>query len=324
MATARDESEDVVEALRLGANDYVTKPFDYPVVLARVQTQLSLKRSVDRIRALEQNLERQNAELELANRRMKRDLAAAARVQEALLPAGMPNLPGARFAWQFRPCTELAGDLLNVVPLGEGQVSLFVLDVVGHGVAAALLAVMAHRVLARLGQGPAGPPGPAEVARQLQCEFPFEERTSQFFTLHYGVLDLGGGAFRFISAGHPGPVYVPADAPAQNLNVPGFPIGLGDGAYHEQVLSLRPGDRLYLYSDGLTDAQNPAQQRFGEARVVSALERARARSLGDSVTSLLTEVEAWCGPASPHDDISILAAEIAPGAASFPAGSAPL
>lgn len=312
VASALGQSADVVEALRLGANDYVTKPLDYPVVLARVQTQLALKRSVDRIRALERNLERRNTELEQANRLMKRDLEAAAQVQAALLPAALPRLPGAQFAWQFRPSTELAGDLLNVMPLGEQQVGLYVLDVVGHGVAAALLAVMAHRVLSRAVLAGTEPATPAAVARHLQREFPWDPTTGKFFTLQYGALDLGGGTYRFVSAGHPGPICVPRDGPARNLTVPGFPIGLGDGVYEEQALKLRPGDRLYLYSDGLPDAQGPSLKRFGEPRVLAKLEHDRSDPLGDSVMNLLREVEAWCAPGAPHDDISILGVEIAP------------
>ena len=72
-----------------------------------------------------------------------------AKVQQALLPTGSPSVTGAAFAWRYRPCTELAGDLLNILLLDDRHVGLYVLDVVGHGVAAALLAVMVHRVLAR-------------------------------------------------------------------------------------------------------------------------------------------------------------------------------
>ena len=165
MATSKDESRDVVEALKLGANDYVTKPFDFAVVLARVQTQLALKCSVNEIRKL-------NAQLEEANLCMKRDLEAAARVQAALLPDLPPELPGARFAWQFKPCTELAGDLLNIVPLDDPRVVIYVLDVVGHGVAAALLAVMVNRVLGQLCQTGQRMATPVEVAEHLNRESP--------------------------------------------------------------------------------------------------------------------------------------------------------
>src|SRR5262249_420129 len=147
MATGQNQSSDVVEALRLGANDYLTKPFDYPVVLARVQTQLQLKYSVDQIRNLEQQLKHQNDELLRANHQLQDDLQAAARVQMALLPTMLPSVPGASFAYRFRPCQTLAGDLLNVLVVDEDRLALHILDVVGHGVASALLAVMVSRVL---------------------------------------------------------------------------------------------------------------------------------------------------------------------------------
>src|SRR5262249_2441908 len=153
-----------------------------------------------------------------ANRRMRRDLEAAAKVQAALLPGALPRVPGATFAWYFQPCAELAGDLLNVVVLDGRHVALYVLDVVGHGVAAALLAVMVNRALARLLGLTAGAPcptPPAAVAARLNDEFPWDDRTEQYFTLLYGILDLDNRAFRYITAGHPGPLYVPRDEPAR-------------------------------------------------------------------------------------------------------------
>ncbi|MHC5035653.1 MAG: PP2C family protein-serine/threonine phosphatase, partial [Planctomycetota bacterium] len=129
MATAKTESEDIVQALKLGANDYVTKPLDFAVVLARVNTQFSLKRAGEELRA--------------AHARMKHDLDAAARVQRTLLPGELPQTEAARFAWRYRPCDELAGDSLNVFRIDDRFVALYVLDVSGHGVPAALLSVTA-------------------------------------------------------------------------------------------------------------------------------------------------------------------------------------
>ena len=127
MATAKDDSEDVIHALGLGANDYVTKPLDFPVVVARIQTQISLKRAVEQVRQLERRLAERNHDLESANARMSRDLRAAARIQEALLPRSSPDVPGLGFAWAFRPCDELAGDGLSVDqarrPSGRGSTS---------------------------------------------------------------------------------------------------------------------------------------------------------------------------------------------------------
>src|SRR3954454_7983863 len=115
MVTAKGESEDMVEALELGANDYVTKPLDFPVVLARVRSQLALKRAVGQVKELEGKLDAHNRELRVATEsltavrdRHARDLEAAARVQRALLPSLPPEVPGARFAWAFEPCGQLA------------------------------------------------------------------------------------------------------------------------------------------------------------------------------------------------------------------------
>ena len=154
MATARRESEDIVKALAMGANDYVTKPLDFPVVLARVQTHLALKRAAEQVRQLEQilaernrELEETNARLEKANGRMSRDLKAAAKIQETFLPREAPRVPGTDFAWIYQPCDELGGDGLNVIPLGDGRIGLYILDVSGHGVASALLSVTLSRLL---------------------------------------------------------------------------------------------------------------------------------------------------------------------------------
>jgi phosphoserine phosphatase RsbU/P len=311
MATSRDQPRDVVEALQLGANDYVTKPFDFPVVLARVQTQLSLKRSVDQIRQLELGLLLRNAELEEANRRMKRDLAAAAKVQAALLPGATPMTPAARFAWEFKPCTELAGDLLNVIPIDDRRVAMYVLDVVGHGVAAALVAVMANRVLTQLHLAADRLASPSEVATRLNAEFSWDPQTCQFLTLLYGVLDLDAGGFRFVTAGHPGPVYLPHDAQPRNLRLPSSPIGLGDEPYAEHFLKLRSGDRLYLYSDGVPEACGRNSKCFGVNRLLTHLDQSRTATLPDSLDGLLRAVHHWCDGLPPEDDISLLGVELA-------------
>ena len=267
MATARHQSEDIVEALRLGANDYVTKPLDFPVVLARVNTQIVMKRAVDEAARLErrlaernQELEALNARLEGTNRRMARDLKAAARVQASFLPRPSPPLSGARCAWHYRPCDELAGDGLNAFPLDARRSALYVFDVCGHGVASALLSVALSRVLSppgdpssvltSLGDDPVA--RPSEVAEVLNRMFPFDQ-SDQFFTMVYGLLDVaeGEGELRYISAGHPGLIHVSASGQLTAADGRGFPVGLATGPFAEQLLSLGRGDRIYFYSDGV-------------------------------------------------------------------------
>jgi len=305
MATQLSDATDIVAALRAGANDYVTKPVDYSVMLARVRTQLALKRSVDEIQRLKKNLE-------VANKRMKRDLDTAAKVQAALLPHSLRTPPGVDFAWKFQPCSELAGDLLNVIPLDENRVAVYVLDVVGHGAAAAMLASMVSRMLmGYLRDGPASwrPSGLRELSEQLNHDFPFDLYTSQYFTLVFGFVDLANNSFRFISAGHPGPAHLPESAEPLNLRIPSAPVGLAEKPYEEQVLSMNPGDRLYLYSDGVIEAMDEARQQYGVSRMLAKLDEGRKLSLDDSLSSLTSSVQTWCGTRPPHDDISILAIE---------------
>ena len=242
MATAKDDSEDVIHALGLGANDYVTKPLDFPVVVARIQTQISLKRAVEQVRQLERRLAERNRDLEAANARMSRDLRAAARIQESLLPRSSPDVPGLGFAWAFRPCDELAGDGLSAIKLDDHRVALYVLDVSGHGVASAPdvgepgpAALAPFGRLVDPGPGrrrgrPARPARPGRGRRPAQPAVPVRGLDRAILRpWSTASWTPRPGEFRYTLAGHPGPIHLPADGPAKVLPGRGYPIGLADG-----------------------------------------------------------------------------------------------
>jgi sigma-B regulation protein RsbU (phosphoserine phosphatase) len=317
MVTAKGESQAMVEALELGANDYVTKPLDMPVALARIRTQLALRRAVAQVKDLQGKLDAHNRELRAAsealaaaNDRHTRDLEAAARVQQAVLPALLPEIPGARFAWAFEPCGQVAGDYLNVFRLGDRHAGLCVLNVPEHGVAAALLSViLSQRLTHVVGGAGAGVVPPAEVAARLAGELTPEATAGHTFSLLYGVLACDTGEFRFISAGHPGPVYLPRDALPIHLAVTGFPVGLGTRSYKEQAMNLRPGDRVVLYTDGVTEVRNADGEHFGMRRFLATLEQSRGSSLDKSRDALVKSVEGWRNDTPRHHDLSILFVE---------------
>jgi sigma-B regulation protein RsbU (phosphoserine phosphatase) len=333
MATAKDQSEDIVKALKLGANDYVTKPIDFPVALARVRTQLSLVQSVRRIKQLERSLAQRNQELESANtqlatsnQRMKLDLEAAARIQQAFLPSEEPNLPGVRFAWRYVPCDELAGDTLNIVPLDSENVGVFVLDVSGHGVPSALLSVTLSRALSRTPEtsvlwkqleGSSAPviANPLEVATELTRRFPFDPETSQYFTLVYGILNTATKEFKYVCAGHPGPIHCKGGSKPDFLENTGppvglLPIGLFTSQCEEASVRLSPGDRVYVYTDGIAEAADREEQQFGAERISEVLDGASEQPLDEGISMLLGQVQAWCADTGLDDDVSILALEI--------------
>ena len=321
IATARGDREDVLQALALGANDYVTKPIDFPVVLARVETQLSHKRVVDRIVELEADVRKRNAELQTANARMTHSLAMAARIQRSLLPDKSLNEPGVRFAWLFEPCDELGGDILNLLSLGGGKVAMYLLDVSGHGVSAALLSVTFSRMLSIVPDqetlvhrpGPTGmePRPPRDVAAELNRRFQMSGWDGQYFTLFYGVIDAARRQLRYVSAGHPPALVLPAVGPPRFLECHNLAIGwFPETEYEEGIVDLEPGDRLYVYSDGITEMMNAGGEAYGREKFEAICARGRADDLEKSLHALTRDIGLFRGNEAVADDVSSLAMEM--------------
>jgi sigma-B regulation protein RsbU (phosphoserine phosphatase) len=310
MATAKDDSKDIVGALRLGANDYVTKPLDFPVVFARVQSQLLLKRAQDALRA--------------ANQRMERDLRAAGRVQRELLPSAPPEIPGVSFAWHYQPCDELGGDSLGVLAFDDHRVALYVIDVCGHGVRSSLLSVAMTHTLSRKtdpssiialpgASGDCEPVDPASVAERLSRLFPMADNDMLYSTLAYGVIDSQKREFRFVSAAHPPPLLVRRNEAAKYVGEPGLPIGMSfdDGqAYESACLQLSAGDRIFLYSDALIEVRNEAGEEFGSERFAAVIQESSSAPLEESIRIATARALAWGGSESFRDDVSIVAFEL--------------
>jgi sigma-B regulation protein RsbU (phosphoserine phosphatase) len=321
LLTGKSQREDLIVGMESGADDFISKPFDRDELRVRL-------RAGERIIELEQSLARRNddlralnADLSSANQRMKHDLDAAARVQQALLPNEPLDVPGVRVGWAYKPCDVLAGDILNVFRLDERTLGFYVLDVSGHGVASALLSVTVSRFLSPAPDGTSlllrrveGVPDavvpPSVVASLLNRRFVWDPATEQYFTLIYGVIDLPTLEFRYISAGHPGLVHIAGSTQPQIHEEPGFPIGVVDSDFEEHTIRLSPGDRLVLYSDGLIEAMNPQRELFGKERLLQQLDETRGAPIPESVSALLDAAEQWRGTAPLSDDVSILALEI--------------
>ncbi|MEK6238785.1 MAG: serine/threonine-protein phosphatase, partial [Planctomycetales bacterium] len=132
-----------------------------------------------------------------------------------------------------------------------------------------------------------------------------------YFTMVYGILDLESLEFRFVSAGHDPVVHVPRLGPPTFLKGDGMAIGwVEEMEYDDHVVKLEPGDRLYLYSDGLPEAMNADLNQFTMKQMLEIIELGKSRSLDESVSLLLKTVERWCAENGPKDDVSILGLEI--------------
>ena len=305
MATAKSENEDMIAALKLGANDYVTKPLDFPVVLARVNTQLSLKRSQDALKK--------------AHDRMKHDLDAAAEIQQKWLPDDLPKTDSIDMAWKFHPCDELAGDFLNIIQLNENEIGIYVMDVMGHGVQAALLSFSVSRNLSPMAgsdsivlkSGEQDPVSPVEVLTNLNTLYPFLANNNRFFTLLYGILDLRDSRFRYACGGHPGPLIFSSNGQIQDLTENSFPIGIVEEADFEQAeIKLNPGDRMYLYSDGFIEETNTNGELFDINQFQESLKNNNASTIDKSIEQAVDAIIAWHGDEHLSDDLSIIGIEM--------------
>jgi sigma-B regulation protein RsbU (phosphoserine phosphatase) len=311
--TARTDVSAERRGFALGAVDYITKPISPPIVLARVRAHLTLYRQQLELRAAYQKLE-------LSQRRIQHDLAAAAALQRHLLPSAMPpGLPLA-LAWTLIPADELAGDLFNFHPLGEDRLGFYLLDVSGHGIPAAMLSVHLARLLR---------PGPGELAidlgdpvavvTQLNEGFQADEGDPTYFTIIYGVIDAHSGQGRLCQAGHPHPLVCRRDGTLETLGTGGLPVGLIPHAQYESVpFLLEAGDRLLLYSDGVTECFDRDQELFGAERLGALLVQTRDASLDEVITGIGRALTAWQSGASGtgvafSDDLSLLAMELGAG-----------
>lgn len=263
-----------------------------------------------------------NKRLESAARIMKQDLEAAAESQQALLPADLPRFPGFRFAYRTRPCIDVGGDSLNVLSLDEQHIAVYVLDVSGHGVAAALLSVTLTYMLSAApdrsflyhaagdGSGTFAITRPSEVVARLNRQFSPNSPIARYFTMLYGILNRQTGEFRYSAAGHLGPILVSAGAAPVVGKTTGIPVGiLLNAVYEEQTIGLVKGDRLYLCTDGLYEMENSAEEDFGVERLLEALDGGRDATLEDSVAALMDRLDDWRGQQGAADDSSILAIE---------------
>jgi PAS domain S-box-containing protein len=255
--------------------------------------------------------------LRRAKEALEHDLRLAVRVQQALLPPAELRVPGLRIARTFHPCADLAGDAVGVVTFGHGPVGLYLLDVSGHGVGAALLSFTLNHTLSPsaegslliedAGHGVAVVP-PARVAERLNRQFPMD-RTRQYFTFVYGVFDGSQGRFDYVLAGHPAPILLPRAGPPAPLPGRGLPIGMIENAtFDDESVILQPGDRLYLYTDGVVEALDASEQEFGSVRLMAEIDRLRDRPLREGLDHVAHLVQDWSG-GHLRDDVSLLAVE---------------
>jgi serine phosphatase RsbU (regulator of sigma subunit)/ActR/RegA family two-component response regulator len=306
--TAKSEVADETLGFSLGAVDYITKPISPPIVLARVRTHLAMKRVSDFLRDqnsfLESEVQRRTEELlatRLAHQVVERDLKLALRLQRSMLPPARFTARDWHVNAHLEPARTIGGDLYDYFPLGSERLLFAVGDVSDKGVASALFMV---RVLTMLRWLASSNDDPSLILKHLNEALCKDNDACMFVTLGVGVVHLASGELAYAHGGHEAPVLVtPGQAPQLLELASGPALGLmEEGDYPLHRLQLAPGQQLLLVSDGVNEANNPAQEQFGEPRLLEVC----AQGQGDLVQRCKEAVTRFADGAEPNDDVTIL------------------
>lgn len=287
----------------------------------RVQNRL-LKQLIIGYAESHKELLRLTRELEDRQRQIEQDLAAAAGIQQSLLPRVAPQLPDVKVSWQFLPSQPVGGDIFNLFMLDEHRIGVYMLDVSGHGVPAALLTVSVYQTLQPSGSNfikrrTSRPPhyriiAPGDVMRALEQMYPFE-RFEKYFSIFYAVIDIRTGGVAYCNAGHPPPLLFGKNGRIQPLDRGGGIIGVRTPESFETAnVTLSAGDRLFIYTDGITEHANRQEETFGLDRLIGSIAAGRDKPLNTVLDAVCDAVRSFEPGKPPSDDISLLALAFEP------------
>ena len=249
-------------------------------------------------------LAEQKATVERQNVMMTDELEMARRVQRALIPALEPDVPGLDVAFVYEPVQQVGGDILDIIPLGDGRVLLFVADAMGHGIQAALVMSV---VKAALGSAVESDPRPEKVLAEINHVVTrlFDDR---FVTAACCLIDSHSRRAELALAGHSAPLWYRAGMKnvAQH-NRPSLPLCISkDTEYCAAPIALGTGDVLVFSTDGITEAFDRDGNQYGDERLKDCLLRHADSSAGELSAAIRRDLDAHCGDRRREDDLTLL------------------
>jgi serine phosphatase RsbU (regulator of sigma subunit) len=245
----------------------------------------------------------------IRNERMKRDLELAAQVQRGLLPKTFPHVAGISFAARAQPAREIGGDFYDAFQLDAQHVGVLIADVSDKSIHAAIFMAIARALFHTEVRRTLSPREVINAVHQLLLDVSSED--DMFVTAFYGVLHLDTRHLTYVRAGHDRPLVVHRDGACDILGGAGRFIGmLDDLEIEERAIDLRRGDRLILYSDGIVDARNPADERYGADRLAEVVKSCAGIEAEALAATIMNQVLTFQGDAPQFDDITLLVAAI--------------
>jgi sigma-B regulation protein RsbU (phosphoserine phosphatase) len=248
---------------------------------------------------LQKILEVQTARQEIQEEELQR----AREIQQGLMPREIPQIAGFEIAGAWEPAREVGGDYFDVIRLSDTKLALCIADVVGKGVSAALLMANVQASVRAFASETASPSWVCSRVNSVICT---NIASGKFVTLFYGVLDAETMTLLYTNAGHLRPILVSAEGKATELDNGGALLGVFPGwTYEDSTAQLRPGDRLWLVTDGITEASAEGDEEFGVHRLLESAKSLAHCTAPDCKTRLLTSVRAFCN-AQFSDDATLV------------------
>jgi sigma-B regulation protein RsbU (phosphoserine phosphatase) len=291
-----------------GADAYLLRPFVPGELVAQVTALLRIKEIHDRLAERTAEVGRVNKRLQQAYQQIDQELELAQRIQSSFLPQTLPQVPHVRFAVHYLLCGRVGGDFYDVFRLDEKHVGFYVADAMGHGVPASLLTIFVKKgVRAKevFGNQYRLVP-PDEVLSRLNRDL-IEQELSElpFITMVYALFNHHDGTLQFSRAGHPYPLYVPAQGEPELWKQEGLLLGVVDARFPARAHQLKVGDKLLLYTDGVDHAAL-AGEPAGVESLIACARRHRHLPAQDFVAGLARDL---FGPGAQPDDLTLLAVE---------------
>ena len=294
IVSAYGDMDNIRTAMNRGAFDFVTKPIHFD------DLEITIHKTLKHIQTMEQALEARDRLVTI-----KRELEVATEVQQSVLPPNRSTSDTHDIQALMIPAREIGGDFYNFFSLDETTVGLVIADVSGKGIPAALFTMVTQMLLKNTAKNFMSPARCLSDVNELLAE---NNDACVFVTVFYGLLDLRDGTFRYCNGGHNPPRLMRSDAGIEELPTTGNVV-LGVFPGHDYVdteVRLAPGDSLFLYTDGITEAQNAQNEEFGEERLDAALASLKQAGTHDVTNGVVEAVHRFVDGAPQSDDITCI------------------
>jgi sigma-B regulation protein RsbU (phosphoserine phosphatase) len=314
LMTAHDRPAQIAEGLARGADDFLSKSASKQEIVARVLAGLRASRLVRELETTGNDLASSLLLLQEKQEETEADLQSAAAFVRSLLPPQGSPVHGTSLAWEYQPSLTLGGDLFGVMAVDADHLGLYILDASGHGVAAALRSaslmtfLRVENVIQLLGSY-----NPQKVLLEANRRFPLSDE-GEYFTLWVGQLHLPTGRLSYASAGHSGALLSSAQNSSQWLRCASSPLGFDLSAqFTNEHISLKPGDRLFLLSDGIYEVSSSSGELWGRERFQAVIDGEKQASLSTTIATCFSKARSWQQASHFSDDAAVVGLELTDG-----------